>query len=72
MLQSQMGIRRIAYEWFSSFLCERIMSVKVNDLYSKVHALKSRVAQNSVLGHVLSNVYVRSFYEFIKREYFDF
>ena len=71
ILQSQIGIRGIAYDWFSSFLCERTMSVKVNDSYSEVHVLKSVVAQSSVLGPVLFNVYIRSFYKFIEREGFE-
>ena len=71
ILQSQIGIRGIAYDWFSSFLCERTMSVKVNDSYSEVHELKSGVAQGSVLGPVLFNVYICSFYKFIEREGFE-
>ena len=47
------------------------MSVKINDSYSEVHVLKSRVAQGSVLGPVLFNVYIRSFYKFIEREGFE-
>ena len=71
ILQSQIGIRGIAYDWFSSFLCEQTMSVKVNDSYSQVHVLKSGVAQGSVLGPVLFNVYIRSFYKFFEREGFE-
>ena len=44
------------------------MSVKVKNL--KVHVLKSGVAQGSVLGLVLFNIYIRSFHKFIEREGF--
>ena len=67
----QIGIRGIAYEWFSSFLYDRIMSGKVNESYSKVHVLKSGVAQGSVLGPVLFNIYIRSFYEFVEHEGYE-
>ena len=71
ILQYQIGIRGIAYKWFSSFLYDRTMSVKVNESYSKVHVLKSGVAQGSVLGPVLLNIYIRSFYKFVEREGFE-
>ena len=41
ILQYQIGIRRIAYEWFSSFLYDRTMSVKVNESYSKAGVFNS-------------------------------
>ena len=71
ILQYHIGIRGIAYEWFSSFLYDKTMSVKVNESYSKVHVLKSAVAQGSVLRPVLFNINIRSFYEFVEREGFE-
>ena len=47
ILQYQIGIKGITYKWFSSFLRDRTMSVRVNEPHSKVHALKSGVAQGS-------------------------
>ena len=50
ILQSQIGIRGIAYDWFSSFLCERTMSVKVNDSYSKCMCLNRGWLKAQFLG----------------------
>ena len=54
-----------------SFLCERAMSVKVNDSYFKVHVLKSAVVQGSVLGPMLFNIYIRLFYMFMEHKSFE-
>ena len=71
ILRHQIGIREIAYEWFSLFLCDKTMLVKVNESYSKVHALKSAVALGSVFCPVLFNIYIRSLYKFVECESFE-
>ena len=46
------------------------MSIKISNSYSEVHHLYSGVAQGSVLGPALLNIYIRSFYTLIENEGF--
>ena len=61
ILRKDIGICGTAYDWFSSFLRDRTMSIKINNSYSEVHHLYSGIAQGSVLGPALFNIYIRSF-----------
>ena len=45
ILRNEIGICGTAYDWFSSFLRDRTMSIKINNSYSEVHHLYSDVAQ---------------------------
>ena len=47
------------------------MSIIINNSYSEVHHLYFGVAQDSVLGPALFNIYVRSFYTLIENEGFE-
>ena len=69
--RNEIGICGTAYGWFSSFLRDRTMSIKINNSYSEVHHLYSGVAQESVLGLALFNIYAHSFYTLIENEGFE-
>ena len=47
------------------------MSIKINNSYSEVHHIYSGVAQGSVLGPAVCNIYIRSFYTLIENEGFE-
>ena len=60
ILAKELNISGIALRWFKSFLCERSQQVKINDALSDSILLTCGVAQGSVLGPVLYNIYSRS------------
>ena len=66
--QSEIRITNIAYKWFESFLKFRTQKVKIGNSYS---ILQHSVPQGSVLGSVLFNIYIRSFYTQVKSAGFD-
>ena len=66
ILNKEIGIEGIALKWFRSFLTDRTQRVKINDEYSEFVVLHYGVAQGSVLGPPLFNIYIRSLYPFIK------
>ena len=61
ILRDQIGIRGIALKWFESFLCGRTQKVKIGDEYSLDEELDFGVAQGSILGPKLYNIYTRPF-----------
>ena len=71
ILYSEIGIRGTALKWFSSFLRNRTMRVKINDTYSEVFELQFGVPQGSVLGPLLFNIYIRSIYKYVKLSGFE-
>ena len=65
ILNSEIGIGGIAIKWFASFLKGRTQKVKINDTFSALDYLLYGVAQGSVLGPILFNIYIRSFYKHV-------
>ena len=70
ILKNEIGIEGTALKWFESFLTERTQRVKINDAYSDTVKLRYGVAQGSVLGPPLFNIYIRSLYPYIKPSMF--
>ena len=70
ILDIELGIKGNALQWFRSFLTGRTQRVKINDSYSEVVELHFGVAQGSVLGPPLFNVYIRSLYPYIQPSLF--
>ena len=71
MLHDEIGISGTVYKWFVSFLKGRSQKVKVNDEFSDTEFLDFGVAQGSVLGPKLFNIYIRSFYENVHASAFE-
>ena len=71
ILQDEIGVTGIALKWFESFLKGRTQKVKINNSYSRDEPLEYGVAQGSVLGPKLFNIYVRSFIKCVNAVMFD-
>ena len=71
ILCSEIGIHDIAYKWFDSFIRLRTQKVKVKNAYSSEDMLQYGVPQGSVLGPVLFNIYMGSFYTQVQSVGFD-
>ena len=66
ILYHEIGMRGTVYKWFESFITGRTQRVKVNNDYSEEIELLFGLAQGSVLGPPLFNIYVRSLYPYIQ------
>ena len=64
-LQSKLGVRGIALEWFRSYLCNRSQRVAVDGVLSRPFLVNSGVPQGSCLGPLLFNIYVSSLFDTI-------
>ena len=62
ILKYEIGLSGIVYQWFESFITGRTQRVKINNEYSEEVELLYGLAQGSVLGPPLFNIYVRSLY----------
>ena len=71
ILYRDIGITGVALEWFRSFLKDRMQKVKVGDAFSEVMELLFGVAQGSILGPRLFNIYIRSLYKYVESTGFD-
>ena len=71
ILNVEIGIKDNALRWFSSYLTNRTMRVKINQSFSDVFVLKFGLPQGSVLGHVLFNIYLRSIYKLVESHGFN-
>ena len=60
ILKDEIGIEGTALKWFESFLIGRTQKVKIGEEYSEDGNLGFGVAQGSVLGPDLFNIYIRS------------
>ena len=63
ILHHDIGITGTCYEWYKSFLTERTLRVKIGDSYSDENELSYGVAQGSVSGPRLFNIYTRNLYK---------
>ena len=71
ILFRDIGITGVALDWFKSFLTNRTQKVKIGDEYSDISQLLFGVAQGSILGPRLFNIYIRSLYKYIEPTKFE-
>ena len=65
ILHCEIGITGTALNWYKSFLTGRTLKVKIGESYSDMIELLYGVAQGSVSGPRLFNIYVRSLYQYV-------
>ena len=71
ILECEIGIKGTALKWFKSFLTNRTQKVKIGDAYSDLANLLYGVAQGSVLGPPLFNIYIRPLRRYLLVTFFS-
>ena len=71
ILNNEIGITGTALKWFSSFLKGRTQKVMINGSYSNMESLDFGVAQGSVLGPGLFNIYTKPLYPHVHASGFE-
>ena len=71
-LESCVGIKDTALDWFSSYLSERCFSVKLGDCTSSSSPLSSGVPQGSILGPILFSLYLLPLGQIFKKHGIDY
>jgi predicted Holliday junction resolvase-like endonuclease len=63
----KIGIRGPLLQWFESYLSERKVLVRVEDVYSKVRLCPTGVPQGSILGPILYIIYVNDMFNIVRK-----
>lgn len=71
ILYNYIGITGTAFKWFISFLKGRTQKVMINNSFSTTESLNYGVAQGSVLGPRLFNIYTKPLYPHIHASAFE-
>ena len=71
ILEQKIMIKGTALKWFQSFLLNRKQKVMVNGKLSEILLTLYGVPQDSVLGPVLFNIYLRSIYKLVESHGFN-
>ena len=71
ILCRDIGVTGVALQWFKSFLTTRTQKVKIGDVFSEIVDLLFGVAQGSILGPRLFNIYIRSVYKRVEPTRFE-
>ena len=67
LLQAKYGVRRVALEWFRSYLTRCHFRVKVGDCRSGPHSLRCGVTQGSVIGPIIFTMYTAPLENIVRR-----